>query len=265
LPAGAYCTINVVFTPSTASPDLKSASLQVDVAAPAHSQKVALTGTVLAPDYTLLPASLTFTNQMKGSTSAPQTVTVTNTSPLANLTIKGISTSAPFKQTNTCGVFPASLAPGVSCTISVTFTPVAAGVEPGTLKVNIANPGIAGSVGLEGAGVVPITSAPTALNFGKVFEGATAIRTLTISNPRGNPDLTNLSVAYSGSDFSTSATAPGSCSSSLAGGASCTVNVEFAPGSSETIGVVDAGTITVSGFQGALPQNKTVSLNGTPK
>src|SRR5262249_42453184 len=76
-----------------------------------------------APVVGLSPTSLNFGNQLVGSSSAAQSVTLTN-SGAATLTISSISASGDFSQTNTC---PSSLGPAANCTISVTFTPTAAG------------------------------------------------------------------------------------------------------------------------------------------
>ena len=84
-----------------------------------------------APASSFLPTSLAFGNQNVNTTSAAQTVTLTN-SGTAALNITSIAASAPYAQTNTCG---ASVAAGANCSISVTFTPTATGSQPGTITV----------------------------------------------------------------------------------------------------------------------------------
>ncbi len=80
----------------------------------------------------LTPLSLTFPAQAVGTQSSAQIITIKNTAeqPLAILNI--ISASLDFPQTNNC---PASLAPGASCTISVTFAPASSGTITGELEV----------------------------------------------------------------------------------------------------------------------------------
>ena len=73
------------------------------------------------------PGSLTFAGQTVSTTSAAQTVTVTNTGTAA-ATLSGVLLSGDFSQTNTCGT---SLAVGASCTVSVKFTPTAHGQPHG--------------------------------------------------------------------------------------------------------------------------------------
>jgi hypothetical protein len=59
-------------------------------------------------------------------------VTLTNGSNGHDLTIQKITVSGDFSQTNNC---PATLSTGAACTISVTFTPTATGVQDGVLTV----------------------------------------------------------------------------------------------------------------------------------
>lgn len=77
------------------------------------------------------PASLTFGGQALNTTSAAQSVTVTNSGAVA-ASISSITVGGDFAQTNTCG---SSIAAGASCTISVTFTPTASGTRTGTVTV----------------------------------------------------------------------------------------------------------------------------------
>ncbi len=155
LPAGSSCTVRVKFSPTNVGTGTKSALLNVGVAAPATSQSVTLTGTVIAPVLTLSPTSLNFGNQAVNTASAPQTVTVSNTG-AATMTINGISMGGTnpgqFLQTNNCGPFPATLAAGANCTVSVTFVPKSTGTKSATLTVSVASPATSRSVTLSGTG-----------------------------------------------------------------------------------------------------------------
>ncbi|WP_405989322.1 carbohydrate-binding protein [Streptomyces sp. NBC_00986] len=86
-----------------------------------------------APSATLTatPGSLTFADQTVNTTSAAQTVTVTN-SGTATASLTGITAGGDFTQTDTCGN---SLSAGASCTVSVTFTPTASGTRTSTLTL----------------------------------------------------------------------------------------------------------------------------------
>jgi hypothetical protein len=100
------------------------------------------------------PTSLSFGNENTGSTSAAQTVTISNTGSAA-ATLSAVSASAPFGQTNTCG---STLAAGASCTASVTFAPTAAGSDSGNLTVSSNATNSTLSVALTGTGVGSTTT-----------------------------------------------------------------------------------------------------------
>src|ERR1035441_1050496 len=89
---------------------------------------------VSMPGVTISSASVTFNSQLVSTTSAPQSVTLTNTGNatlnIASVTVTGPN-AADFVLTNMCG---SSVAPGAKCTASVTFTPSATGSR--TASVN---------------------------------------------------------------------------------------------------------------------------------
>jgi hypothetical protein len=75
---------------------------------------------------------LNFKKQEHGTTSAPQTVTLTNTG-TTELKISAMKASAQFGMTSTCRE---SVAPGADCTISVTFSPKTQGAKSGTVTID---------------------------------------------------------------------------------------------------------------------------------
>ena len=84
--------------------------------------------TVSGPVVSWSASSLTFAGRQVGTTSAAQTLTLTNTGN-ASLAISAISTNADFPQTSPCVT---TLNAGDHCTISVTFAPQAGEAEPPT-------------------------------------------------------------------------------------------------------------------------------------
>jgi hypothetical protein len=149
LAAGASCQVNVVFTPQGTG--ARSATLVV-AAGGTGSKRVALTGTGVDPSFTLTPTSITFGNQPRNTNSAPQVVTLTNTTPgvlqVAARSLRG-SNPGQFLQTSTCG---ATIAPGATCSISVVFRPTSAGAKSATLTVRGGNGAGSHSVALSGSG-----------------------------------------------------------------------------------------------------------------
>ena len=148
--AGSNCTISVTFTPSASG--ARTASLTVADNASGSPQSVSLTGTGMAPTVTLSPSSLSFGQQNTGTTSAAQTVTLSN-SGTASVNILGIGIPMPyFAETNNCG---SSLAAGANCAINVTFTPETSGALTAQLVANDSAPGSPQTCNLTGTGVQP--------------------------------------------------------------------------------------------------------------
>ena len=99
-------------------------------------------------------SSLSFGDVASGSTSAAQTVTVTNPGTSA-ASVSSVTVTGPFSQTNTCG---SSIAAGGSCTVSVKFAPTSGGPLTGTLSVASSAPGSPLTVALSGTGVTSTTN-----------------------------------------------------------------------------------------------------------
>src|SRR5437764_249927 len=98
---------------------------------------LATTAEAAAPAVTFTPTSLTFGAQAIGTTSAPQSITVTNTGD-APLFINSAATRGAdpldFTEVND-GCSGLTLAPGTSCSVSITFSPTASGTRSGSLIV----------------------------------------------------------------------------------------------------------------------------------
>jgi sugar lactone lactonase YvrE len=88
---------------------------------------------------------LIFASQPTGTTSAPQSVTLSNTG-TASLQVQTINLSGSFTLVSggTCSAAPITIAPGANCSVEIAFAPTAAGAA-------------AGSVVFNGAGVTPQT------------------------------------------------------------------------------------------------------------
>ena len=210
---------------------------------------------VVGADIFISPTTLVFPTQGKGSTSTPQTITVTSNGD-SSLTLTGMTltgtNSADFAETNTCGALPATLAPGSSCTINVTFTPTTGSAESATLSIADNVTGSPQSVSLSGL-VTEVFVLPTQLNFGDQLVGTTsAPGTVTLFNVGANT-LTITGIGTSG-DFAQT----NNCGNGLAAGANCTISVTFSPplGASG----IQAGTLTVNDSDPLSPQ--TVALTG---
>jgi hypothetical protein len=249
LAPGASCTISVTFTPAASGP--RAGVITVTDNAPGSPQTVPLTGNgVLGPVVTLVPRSLTFTGQLVGSASAPQTVILTNTGSAA-LNITTISASGDFAQTNTCG---ASVAPGIACIITVTFTPTAPGSRYGSVTLTDNAADSPQTIGLAGDGLpAPVVSlSAISLTFSSQALGTTsAPQAVTLSNT-GTAALIITSIVVTG-DFAQLNT----CGASLAAEANCTISVTFTP----TVAGSRTGSITINDNAAGSPQ--VVNLGGS--
>jgi len=82
---------------------------------------------------TVSPTSLSFGNQVLGTSSSVKKVTLKNAQSTSISVSSIISNLADFTRSTSCST---TLTAGSSCTISVTFTPTALGLRSGTLSVN---------------------------------------------------------------------------------------------------------------------------------
>ncbi len=133
LPAGGSCTVAITFTPSFVGIE----TAQFDVSAPGFTATLGLsgTGTGLHPSL----GEVTFPPTVVGSTSASQTVVITNNGPGPTGTLASEISGFVFEiVSNTCA--GASLPAGGFCTIAVRFKPTATGGRYGSLGVT-ATPG----------------------------------------------------------------------------------------------------------------------------
>jgi FG-GAP-like repeat/Abnormal spindle-like microcephaly-assoc'd, ASPM-SPD-2-Hydin len=245
---GESCSVSVTFTP-TATGSV-AGTLTITDNALTSPQVVTLSGTGTAPSASLSPASLTFASQTVGTTSAAQTVTLSNATGTGALDITSIAASDQYAETNTCG---SSVATGAECTISVTFTPTSPGTQAGTVTITDNGSNSPQTVALSGTGSGPAASlTPSTLTFSSQPEGSTsAAQTVTLTNT-GNATLSITSFATSGPYGQTN-----TCGTSVGASAKCTISVTFTPTASGT----QTGTLTVTDSASGSPH--TVALTGT--
>jgi hypothetical protein len=261
LKAGKKCTVTLTFTPESVG--TINGTVTIVDGDPTSPQTVALSGTGTGlPVVSLSPKSLSFGSVLIESTSASQTITLTNTGlgtltftggNKAGITITG-SDASDFSQTNNCGT---SVAEGASCTVTVTFTPQESGTR--TADVTFTDNTSTGTqtASLKGIGSYPrVSLTPQTLNFGSVEVGSgSAKMTSTLTNS-GKVTLTVSKVALSGahpSEYSQTNT----CIGSFAPNATCTITATFSPTAS---GAQDASvTITDNTSAGTTTLNLTGS------
>jgi Protein of unknown function (DUF3443)/Abnormal spindle-like microcephaly-assoc'd, ASPM-SPD-2-Hydin len=149
-----------------------------------------------APAVSLSPTSVSLGTQTVGSTSAAQSITLTN-SGTASLSITSITLTgaqpADFSDTTTCGT---ALAAGAHCTISVTFTPAAVGTSSASVSVATNAAGSPASVALSGTGtaVTAANSFPITVDQGPagITTANVAYATITICTPGNTAQCTTI-------------------------------------------------------------------------
>ncbi|NJD05442.1 MAG: choice-of-anchor D domain-containing protein [Methylococcaceae bacterium] len=177
-----------------------------------------------------------FAEQEVGTTSAAQTVSLSNTGTAA-YGIKSIAATAEFAATHDCGN---SLAAGKNCSIQVSFSPSLAGSRGGTLTVTPASGSpLTLSLTGTGKGAAPNPVLGTPQNFGdQAIFAASAPQVITLSNS-GSAAFAIASIATSG-DFSV---VSNTCGETLAAnGATCSIGVVFTPSATGS----RTGTLTVT-------------------
>jgi hypothetical protein len=162
LSGGGSCTIQVKFTPSTTG--LRSAAITITDGAPGSPHTVSLQGTGFTPSplVSLSRTTINFGDQTVGAQSGVQVVILQNTG-TASLTITSgtinSGNTGDFGVSTSCG---GSLAAGLSCSYSFTFTPTVAGSRAATFSLVTNAASSPDTVALSGNGVTgpPVTPAP---------------------------------------------------------------------------------------------------------
>lgn len=202
---------------------------------------------------TTSPASITFSSQAVSTSSSPASATLTN-SGASSVAISSIAVVGDYSQTNNCG---ASLAPGGSCTISVTFSPTASGTRAGV--VTIADTAGSGqqTISLQGTGTPPpyavaIVTPPTLAFNDQALGTNSNPQTVSLSN-QGGVSMGIINISVSGDYVQTN-----NCGSSLGAGQSCQVTVSFSPSHPGS----DPGSLTIEDTDHS-SASQSVGLSGS--
>ena len=209
-------------------------------------------------------AGLNFVEQVVGTTSAPQSVTLTNSGTI-NMIVSGVSVTPTNASTNatdftvaaaaSCG----TLIPNANCILNVSFTPSAPfGAKAARLNINSnATNASAGVVSLLGTALplpVPVVQlSATSIGFGTVIFGGEPVRQrLTVTNVGIRPlVISGMSVT---GDYAQTHT----CSTALQPNQSCEVSITLAP---QSLGQRD-GILTINSNAPSSPDRVSLSGNG---
>jgi len=249
---GGNCTISVIFTPSAAG--VRQANLQLNNSAANAPSVVSLIG--YGSPIVFAPATLAFGLQSPGTTSSPQSLTITNTGQVS-LTIGSLiqGGNAPqYFAPKSDACTGTTLAANASCTITIAFSPPVIGPYSAVLSVNDTASDSPQSVLITGTGTGPTVGFSSYyLNFTNQAVDTTSPPQSVMLTNTGTATLNISQIASTVNYFAET----NNCNSQIAVGASCTINVTFTP---TTTGVLE-GAIQVSDDALASPQQ--VGLTGT--
>ena len=263
LAGGANCAIGVLFTPGAVG--TRTATLNIADSVTGSPQTVALSGTGTAPlgTITISPTMLTFASQTVGTTSATQTVTVSNNGNV-NVTFTSIAITGDFSGATTAQC-PAIAADAAPCTFQIAFKPTAAGTRTGAITFTDNATGSPQTVTLTGTatnGPATVTVAPSGLTFASQTVSSTSpAQNVTVTNTGTGPvNFTSFSITgENSSSFALASSGTNACNptGTLAANASCTIGVTFTPTATGEL------TATLSIADNATGSPQLVSLNGT--
>jgi hypothetical protein len=255
LATGASCAITVTFRPITTG--AKAATLSVTAGDGAGIKTASFSGIGVRAAYSSSASSLVFGNQALNLASSAKTITLRSTAvvalPITSITIGG-TYAREFAQTNNCGT---SLASGASCAIKVTFKPTTTGAKEAILRVTAGGGAGNKNTSLSGTGVrSAYTLSTSSLVFGnQALNLASSAKTITLRST-AVVALPITSIAIGGTNpgqFAQTTT----CGSSVAPGASCTIQVVFKPTST------GSKMATLSVIAGGGAATKSATLSGT--
>ncbi len=203
--------------------------------------------------YTLSEGALTFANTQVGNRSPSQTITVLNTG-TASVSFSAVLPPTDFAATTTC----ATLLPGASCTLAVTFIPgegSTATARAGTLAIQSNAVDALEFVNILGMSTPsPLVLSSLSLDFGTVELGGMSQLALTATNAASLP-ITFGSATVTGNFTVASSNCPGP-GAPLPAGQSCTLILTFTPAASGT----RVGTLSLPTSAAETPL--TVALSG---
>jgi len=260
--AGSSCFFGVRFAPT--STGAKSAGVSVADDAFGSPQMITLTGGA-SPAVNLSSTNVAFGSQRVGTTSAVQTVTLTNTGGstlnIATVALGGTNPGDFAIASGTTCTNGSSVPPTNSCVIKVTFTPTVSGARTGTVTITDDALDSPQSINLSGTGTFPVVAlSTTVVNFNNQPMGSTSAAMPVTVNNTGTDTLNITTVALGGANAADFAIATGTtCTngSAVAANGSCVINVTFTPT------VTGARTATLSITDDASSSPQTVTLNGT--
>ena len=185
----------------------------------------------------LSASSLSFGDVGVGTTSSPQTVTITSTGNVPyqinsfgsapNCQASAFCNTADFLCSTDCNTAPASYGANASCHVTASFAPNSTGVQSATIYICDNAFGSPRSITLSGNGIPApsLTITPSTIEFGNILVGQRSpAASFTVRNP--GTQAANIGLVSTTGDFRLDFI---DCGTSIPAGGSCTIRVLFAP------------------------------------
>ena len=257
-PFGNTCTVGVAFTPAAAGS--RSAKLTITHSAPGSPKVINLSGTGVTPTKTLAvtPTTLVFNSQVTGTTSAQQSITVSN---IGNFTVTftNVTVTANYALSNGC---VGQLSPGNACTIGLTFTPTKTGTVTGTVTITDDATGSPQKISLSGTGITTsqeISLSQTSIFFDAQTVGTTSLPQFLYYSNQGNTTVTISSVTITGPNAADFVQNHACDTAQVAPGGFCSIRIAFVPGAA---GTRTATLAVIDNAPGGASPGRQVSLSG---
>jgi hypothetical protein len=252
VPPSGSCTITAVFNPADAG--IRTAYLRLSNSSNYSPFEVSLMG--FGSPIVFTPATLTFGLQTPGTTSAPQSLLITNGGQ-TSLTINSLTPGGdnpqlfPVQKDTCTGVTLTSMA---SCSVTIAFSPTFIGQITAALAVNDPASDSPQFVFFTGTGSAPqAVLSSNVLDFANQAVGTTSpSQSVTLTNS-GNAPLIIAGIASTLNDFSQNS----NCISPIAVGGTCSIQISFTP----SVFGVRSGAIQISDNSIGSPQEIVLSGN----
>src|SRR5712692_238119 len=227
LTPGQKTTFSVVFAPASTGNITGSVSLVSN--ALNSPTTIALSGTAVQPQLSVIPPSASFGNVGVGTRNT-YAFTLTN-SGSASVTVSQANVSGSGLSVSGLSL-PLTLTPGQKTTFSVVFAPATTGNMTGSVSLVSNAPNSPTTIAMTGTAVQPqLSVVPPSASFGDVAVGTRNTQTITLINS-GTGNMTISQATPSGNGFSmTGLTVP----LTLSAGQRTSFNVAFAPASAGSI------------------------------
>lgn len=246
---GGSQAVNVTFTPTALGNRSGTLSIVHNDLLAGSPTTVSMSGTGINPVVAVSPATLAFGTVQAGSSSI-LSLTVSNLG-TSDLVVSGVTSSNPRFSPDLTSF---TVVPGASRMVSVTFTPIAGGVQAGTLTLAHNAAGGTTAVGMTGTGASPaISLSPSSLAFGNVAVGGSGSLALTVSNP-GTATLSVTNITASDGQY-----VPALTTFSVAPGGSQAVSVAFTPTATGS----QPASLSITHNAAGSPTSVTLSGTGT--